>query len=94
MFRGETSGSPLSSDLLRAKVIYFVNRADPNGNLKVHQLRKVATSLNFTEYFDFEALKQYTGWKSPRVFYKHYLLNIGGAPTPAVAAGKVIHPHS
>ena len=73
-------------------MIYFVNRADPNGNFTVHQLRKVATSLNFIEYLDFESLKQYTGWKSPRVFYNHYLLNVEGASRPVVAAGNIVHP--
>ena len=61
LFRGESSGSPLSADLLRVKVLYFVNRADPNGNFEVHQLRKVAASLNLVEYLYLEDLKQIYG---------------------------------
>ena len=56
-----------SIPLLRAKAIYFVNPAAPNGNFEVHQLSRMALSLNFIEYLDFEGLYCYTSWKSPRV---------------------------
>ena len=92
LFRGETTGSSLSIAQLRAKIIYFVNTADPDGKPDVHHLRKIATSLNFMEYLDFEDLKRYTGWKSTKVFFKHYLKNIEGARLPLVAAGKVVRP--
>ena len=41
---------------------------------------------------DFRALTQYTGWKSPKVFMRHYFKNIDSLKFYAVAAGKVVVP--
>ena len=92
LFRGETVGSRLSPKQLGNKIIAFICSAEPDKKAKVHELRGIGASLNFYEYMNFEDLKNYTGWKSPRVFYKHYLHSIDSLPVPVVAAGKVIHP--
>ena len=59
---------------------------------KAHQVRAIATSTNFFQFMDFEALTKYTGWKSPRVFMRHYFKNIEALKFFAVAAGKVVTP--
>ena len=41
---------------------------------------------------DFDALTEYTGWKSPKVFMKHYFKNLDALKFHAVAAGKVVQP--
>ena len=90
LFRCETSGKNVSIKQLGAKIIEFVNAADPNKKMSVHMLRKIAASMNYFQFMDFEHIKKYTGWKSTRVFYKHYLKNIEEISFPIVAAGKVI----
>ena len=92
LFRGETEGSLLSPKQLADKIVLFINQADPSSGASIHQIRKLAASLNFLQYLDFEGLRKYTGWKSPRVFFKHYLKPIEQLSVPIVAAGKVIHP--
>lgn len=41
---------------------------------------------------EFDALREYTGWKSPRVFMKHYFVNLEALKFHAVAAGRVVPP--
>ena len=41
---------------------------------------------------NFDALKEYTGWKSPRVFIKHYVIQIEALKFHTVAVGKIVHP--
>ena len=91
LFRCETTGKNISKKLLGAKIIQFVNAADPHKTMSVHMLRKIAASLNYFTFMNFEHIKMYTGWKSTRVFYKHYLRNIEQLSLPVVAAGKVIN---
>ena len=92
LFRGETNDSKLSPKQLGNKIIALICSAEPDKSANVHQLRGISASLNFYEYMNFEDLKGYTGWKSPRVFFRHYLNNIQDLSVPVVAAGKVIHP--
>ena len=47
LFRGDTYGHNLSIKQLAQKTVYIIKRADPNEHVHVHQLRKVAMSLNF-----------------------------------------------
>ena len=94
LFRGETSGHDLTIKQLSQKIVYFIEGADPNQNANVHQIRSVATSLNFMKFLCFDELKSYTGWKSPRVFFKHYLKSISEISVPVVAAGKVVRPRN
>ena len=91
LFRAET-GKPLSPKDISGKVGYFVKRADPEGHFLGHDPRKVATSLNFWSHMSFEALQGYTGWKSPRVFFKHYFKKIEEIKRSLVAAGRVVQP--
>ena len=37
---------------------------------------------------NFDDLKEYTGWKSPNVFMRHYFLNLDALKFHTVAAGK------
>ena len=41
---------------------------------------------------DFQALTQYTGWKSSTVFMRHYFKSIDSLKFHAVAAGKIVSP--
>ena len=46
------------------KIVYFINQGDPSSGAAIHQVRKLAASLNFFQYLCFDDLKDYTGWKS------------------------------
>ena len=89
LFRGETSGHELSKKQLAQKIVFFIERADPNQHVHVHQIRNVATSVNFLKHLCFEDLTKNTGWKSPRVFFKHYFGPISLWSGPVVAAIKI-----
>ena len=71
---------------------FFINAADPDSVPTAHQVRAIATSVNFFQYMDFKALSHYTGWKSSKVFLRHYFRNIDVLKFYAVAAGKVVVP--
>ena len=66
--------------------------ADPESIPKAHDVRAIATSVNYFHYMDFQALTGYMGWKSPRDFMKHYLKNLDTLRFHTVAAGKVVPP--
>ncbi|XP_068227869.1 uncharacterized protein [Palaemon carinicauda] len=59
--KGETVGSDLFLKQLRAKITYFIQRADPASMPLDHDPRKVAFSLSFFHYMSFEGLQAYTG---------------------------------
>ncbi|XP_068243795.1 uncharacterized protein [Palaemon carinicauda] len=62
-------------------------RADPDSTPAGHNRRKVASSLNFFRHMDFDRLRSFTGWKSSRVFYKHYAKKVHEINHFVVAAG-------
>ena len=52
----------------------------------------LASSLNFFKTMSFEGLQAYTGWRSPREFFRHYLRTVEGVDRSFVAAGTVVGP--
>ena len=91
LFKREKGGT-ISINGIWQQILYFIKEADPNSVPKAHQVRALATSINFFQHMDFMALKAYTGWKSSKVFLRHYFKNIDATKFHAVAAGKVILP--
>ena len=91
LFRREQGGT-LTTNGIRQQILYFIKEADPQSIPKAHQVRALATSINFFQHMDFKAITHYTGWKSSNVFIKHYLKNIEATQLPAVAAGKIVLP--
>ena len=83
----------MSVDGVRQKIMYFIKAADPDSVPAVYEVRKTASSLNYFEFMEFEDLKEYTGWKSQKVFYRHYLRSIEEVSLLTVAAGKVVKAH-
>ena len=91
LFKREAGGT-ITIAGIRQQILYFIKEADPDSMPSPHQVRAVATSINFFQYMDFQSLSQYTGWKSPRVFMRHYCKNIDTLKFHTVAAGKVVVP--
>ena len=91
LFQRENGGT-ITIDGIRQQILYFIKEADPESIPKAHDVRAIATSVNYFHYMDFQALTGYTGWKSSRVFMKHYFKNLDTLRFHAVAAGKVVPP--
>ena len=91
IFRGD-EGCKLSLKQSRAKLLYFIQATDPDSGPAGHDTRKVATTINLFEFMNFSDLAKYTGWRSPRVFYKHYLKSVEEVRYSLVAAGRVVRP--
>ena len=92
LFRIGDQNKNMTIKQLRAKILYFIKRGDPDSVPQGHDVRKVATTINYFQYMSFQDLKSYTGWKSPKVFYKHYLKQIGAVARCVIAAGKKVNP--
>ena len=91
LFQREGGGT-LSTAGVRQQILYFITSADLGCVPKGQETRKVATSVNYFTHMVFEDICRYTGWKSQRVFHRHYLKNIEELQFPTVAAGKVVLP--
>ena len=83
-------GGILTTKGVRQQILYFIKEAEPDSIPKGHDVRKVATSLNFFNFMNFQLLKHYIHWKSPGVFVKHYFKEIDRLRFSVVAAGKVV----
>ena len=91
LFQREKGGK-ITTNGIRQQILYFINEADPDSVPKAHDVSAIATSVNFFQYMDFQALTRYTGWRSSKVFMRHYFRNINFLKFHAVTAGKVISP--
>ena len=91
LFKREKGGT-ITINGIRQQILYFIKAADPDSVPTAHQVRAIATSVNFFQYMDFQALSHYTSWKSSRVFMHHYFKNIDALKFYAVVAGKVVVP--
>ena len=94
LFRAPSSGSTLTTNQVRAKLLYFIKRGDPGSVPRGHDPRKIASSLAFFSSMSFADLQAYTGWSRPHVFYKHYLSQIEEVSRSVVSAGQIILPNA
>ena len=86
------SGGTLTIDGIKQQILYLIKEADPESIPKAHDVRAVATSINYFHFMDFQALTEFTGWKSMGVFVKHYFKNLEALRFHTVAAGRVVPP--
>ena len=91
LFQREAGGT-LTTTGVRQQILYFIKDADPTSIPKGHDVRKVATSLNYFQNMNFQLLTDCTHWKSVRVFIKHYFKTIDALRFSVVAAGSVVPP--
>ena len=82
--------SDMSIFKLRWYLCKFVRMADPGSFPRVHDLRKVATSLAFLRHVNLEEICSLTGWSSIRVFRRHYFKEIESVKSSLVAMGSVV----
>ena len=92
LFRTHSGGGPLTPAGMRRELVGIIKASNPGSFPRTHDIRKVASSLAFFEDMSFSDLAEYTGWSSPKVFYRHYLKRIGRVPWVCVSAGKVTVP--
>ncbi|XP_068203969.1 uncharacterized protein [Palaemon carinicauda] len=86
------NGGTITLKGIRQQILYFIKQANPESFPHVHDIRAVATSINFFHHRKFDELTKYTGWKSPKVFKRHYLKPLEALKFATVAAGNVVPP--
>ena len=77
------SGSPLSIFMLSRLICRIVLKGDPFAKVKVHDIRKFASSLSLMQHMDVKELLNAMRWKSSSAFFRHYLI-LTPRPTQAV----------
>ena len=66
---------------------------------RAHDIRGIATSLNYYSNLSISAIKEAATWKSNRVFAKRYLKDMSTSRSrmkgmgPLIAAGSAVHQH-
>ena len=75
LFQKERGGI-LTIKGIRQKVLELIRAADPAYIPRGHSTKKLAATLNYFQHMKFYNLKVYTGWQSPKVFIKHYIVQI------------------
>ncbi|XP_068244294.1 uncharacterized protein [Palaemon carinicauda] len=86
------NGGTITLKGIRQHILYFTKQANPESFPHVHDIRAVATSVNYFHHMNFDELTKYTGWKSPKVFKRHYLKPLEALKFATVAAGNVVPP--
>ena len=82
--------SDLSIAKIRLYLCMFIRIADPGSVPLSHDLRKIASSFAFFHSMSFQEIQGVTGWKSCRVFVKHYLKQINEVSSSFVALGSKV----
>ena len=54
------SGGTISIDGICQQILYFIKEADPESIPKAHDVRAIATSVNYFHFMDFQALSEYS----------------------------------
>ena len=82
-----STGKPLSPNQVRYKLAQLIKKANPDSIPKSHDMRKVAFSLAFFSGMSFDEMSTFSGWKSHRIFLRHYLKEIGDLSRNCVTVG-------
>ena len=77
------SGTPLTVFMLSGLICRIVLKGDPTAKVKVHDIRKFASSLSLMQHMDVKDLLNAMLWKSSSAFFRHYLI-LTSRPTQAV----------
>ncbi|XP_068213459.1 uncharacterized protein [Palaemon carinicauda] len=88
------NGGTITLKGIRQQILYFIKQANPASFPHVHDIRAVATPINYFHHMNFDELTKYTGWKSPAVFKRHYLKPLEALNFATVTAGNVVPPES
>ena len=62
--------------------------SNPRSIPKSHDIRKMAASFGFFRSMSLEEVCSFAGWRSVKVFRKHYLIDIEALANSAVILGK------
>ena len=77
-------GKPISIFTLSKLVVKLILKGDSQNKVKVHDIRKYASSLSFMDSMDIKDLLHSMHWKSSAAFYRHYMFATT-TPNQAVA---------
>lgn len=82
----------LSIHELSKLICRFVLEGDPTAKVKVHDIRKLASSLSLMQHMDVKDVMEAMQWKSSSAFYRHYLTVLARPSQSLVIPGGQIHP--
>ena len=69
---------------LTSHICQIIRLADPVAKIKVHEVRKYASSLSFINSMLVGELTSAMNWKSPAAFYKFYFTQVEPPKTPVI----------
>ena len=92
LFRHHTSENPLSFAAMRCRLTSLIKRHNPDSVPKIHDIRKMASSLAFFEGMSFLNISHMTGGTSPFVFMLHYFHEIETLVRSCVVLGHTLQP--
>ena len=78
------SGTPLTVFMLSRLICRIVLKADPDTKVRVHDIRRFASSLSLMQCMDVKGLLNAMRWKSSSAFFRRYL-SLTSSPTQSVA---------
>ena len=90
LFLHPQTSSPLSIRGLTKRMVTLIREANPDSFPHVHDIRKYATTLAFLGGATLDDLSRYTGWRSIRVFWRHYKKSVEDLTFTVQAAGSVV----
>ena len=81
---------PISLFTLSRYICRLILKGDPVTRVKVHDIRKLASSLSFMSNMDVKELLQAMNWRSSSAFFNHYLSIVERPVQPVAVPGGVI----
>ena len=89
----DRSARPIRLFQLSKRVCTLILKGDPSSKVKIHDVRKFASSLSFMNNMDIKELLHAMNWKSSTAFFKHYLSVISIPRQPIVIPGGASYNH-
>ena len=77
---------------LRWYMCKLIKLSNPESYPRTHDIRKMAASFAFFNQMSLEEICSFSGWRSLKVFRKHYLIDIEHLSSGTVVMGKPMHP--
>ena len=90
LFVHHRSLEPITIRKLRWYMCRLIRLSNPDSYPKTHDIRKMAASFAFFNQMSLSDICSFSGWRSLKVFRKHYLIDIQHLSTRAVVLGKPV----
>ena len=88
LFINPSSLVPVTINKLRWYLCKLIKLSNPGVFPRVHEIRKMAASFSFFNQMSTSEILSLAGWRSIRIFKKHYLVDIQAISNNCVVFGK------